>query len=198
MEAIQTECAQAAPEDVRSAIAAAYATRADELRAYVVRQFGGNVVAEDVVHEAFERLAREAMAARMPAQVRPWLYQVAHNLAVSELRRRDRRDVQIASIDRAPRRAAPSAETEWVESELSWELREALGSLPPAGRVSIILASDGYSGREIADAVGRTELATRALLCRTRRSLRRALATIDLGGKRAAATWDLTGSAATS
>ena len=38
------------------------------------------------------------------------------------------------------------------------------------------MAADGYSGREIAGAVGRSELATRALLCRTRQVLREALA----------------------
>ena len=65
----------------------AYAEYAPEIRAYVTARFGGRVAAEDVTQEAFARLVREASAGRMPRLVRPWLYRVAHNLAVSELRR---------------------------------------------------------------------------------------------------------------
>ncbi len=171
---------------VRDPVGDAYRERADELRAYVALRFGGHVAAEDVVHDCFVRLAREAMAGRLPVQVRPWLYQVAHNIAVSELRRPDRRQPEVEAADHAQRGSMPSAETEWEDAELSWELREALGSLPLAGRTTILMASGGYNGREIARAVGRSELATRALLCRTRRTLRQALAALDPAAPRAA------------
>jgi DNA-directed RNA polymerase specialized sigma24 family protein len=77
-----------------------------------------------------------------------------------------------AEDERPPTAWTPSADAEFEAWSLGPEIRQALGALPRAGRTSILMAADGYSGREIATAVGRSELATRALLCRTRRTLR--------------------------
>jgi RNA polymerase sigma-70 factor (ECF subfamily) len=156
-------------------IAEAYEAHAGELAAYVARSFGGRVIPEDVVHEAFARLVRDAAAGRAPVLVRPWLYRVAHNLAVDELRRPIRLET---GVDDDPARdgRSPSVEDEYETWSLSPELRRALGSLSRARRTSILMAAEGYTGREIAGAVGRSELATRALLCRTRRMLRETLA----------------------
>lgn len=161
-----------APQADESAwIAEAYEADAGQLTAYVARNFGGRVVPEDVVHEAFARLVRDVTAGRAPLLVRPWLYRVAHNLAVDELRRPIRFETR---VDDDPTREAgsPSAEDEYETWSLSLELRRALGSLSRARRTSILMAADGYTGREIASAIGRSEPATRALLCRTRRVLR--------------------------
>lgn len=166
-------------------IAAAYAAHAPELHAYVLARFGGHVTAEDVVQEAFARLVREVAAGRAPDAVRPWLYRVAHNLAVSELRRPIRFE---ASVDDEPV-AEPSSRSAEAELE-AWSvdpaLRAALGALSPAARLSVLLAADGYTSREIAAAVGRTELASRALLCRSRRALRALLAGTELAAAGAA------------
>ena len=162
-------------------VAQAYVAYASELGGYVTRRFGGNVVAEDVVHEAFARLIRDIAAGREPDCVRPWLYRVAHNLAVDELRRPVRFEPE-PDDERAPAAWSPSAEVEFETWSLGPELRKALGSLSHARRTSILMAADGYSGREIAGAVGRSELATRALLCRTRRMLRGVLAGAGAAG----------------
>ena len=42
-------------------------------------------------------------------------------------------------------------------------------------RVALLLAAHGFSGREVADALGRSELATRSLICRARLRLRERL-----------------------
>ncbi len=167
--------------DASAWIAEVYEAHAPELTAYVARSFGGHVVPEDVVHEAFARLVRDVSAGRAPLLVRPWLYRVAHNLAVDELRRPIRFEAGVEE-DRASVAESPSAEEEYETWSLSPELRRALGSLARAHRTSILMAAYGYTGREIAGAVGRSELATRALLCRTRRMLREALAA---GGREA-------------
>lgn len=39
-------------------------------------------------------------------------------------------------------------------------------------RTALLLAAHGFSGREVAEALGRTELATRSLICRARLRLR--------------------------
>lgn len=163
------------PRDDGSAwIAQVYAAHASELASYVARNFGGHVAPEDVVHEAFARLVRETAAGRRPKYARGWLYRVVRNLAVDELRRPIR---FVTGDDDQPggEECCGSAEAEFENRWFSPELRQALGALSGAGRTSILMAAGGYSGREIACAVGRSELATRALLCRTRGVLRVAL-----------------------
>ncbi len=164
--------------DQGASVTGAYEAYAGELQRYVARTFGGRVVPEDVVHEAFARLIRESSAGREPTLVRAWLYRVVHNLAVSELRRPIRWEPGVES-ERALGGSARSAEAEQEALTLSPEVQGALSTLSRAGRTSILMAADGYSGREIAAAVGRSELATRALLCRTRHILRAMLASGD-------------------
>ena len=47
-----------------------------------------------------------------------------------------------------------------------------LADLDPGARAALLLASEGFSGAEIATAIGRSEAATRTLLCRTRLRVR--------------------------
>lgn len=49
----------------------------------------------------------------------------------------------------------------------------------PDARTGLILAAQGYSGREIAEVLGRSEAATRTLMCRARRDIRRELTNQD-------------------
>ena len=69
-----------------------------------------------------------------------------------------------------------SPESLFLSIESDSVVRTALASADPDGRVGILLAARGYSGREIARVIGRSEAATRTLLCRTRGSIRRELA----------------------
>ena len=167
---------QAGWPDPGMLVTTAYGAYAAELRCYAAKAFGGQVVAEDVVHEAFVRLIRETSAGREPMLVRAWLYRVVHNFAVSELRHRPALREPAVETGRALGGSARSAEAEHETSSLSPELQKALDTLSRAGRTSIVMAADGYSGREIAAAIGRSELATRVLLCRTRHILRSMLA----------------------
>jgi RNA polymerase sigma-70 factor, ECF subfamily len=142
-----------------------------ELLAYVARSFGGGVDPEDVVQEAFVRLITETAAGRMPTQVRPWLYRVAHNIAVSELRRPT---AVTRSLDEPPEPepSTCSAEEEWEAATVDLDLRTSIRALAPAARRALLMAAEGYTGHEIARAVGRSDLAARALLWRSRRRLR--------------------------
>jgi RNA polymerase sigma-70 factor (ECF subfamily) len=177
MAAVEAPGAMAAPAGPGTSVAEAYAAYARELQTYVVTRFGSRMVPEDVVHEAFARLVRETAAGREPVFVRAWLYRVAHNLVVSELRRPLAIEPAAEHDERSPSGCARSAEAEHEARSLSPEIREALDALSSDARTAILMSADGYSGREIAAAVGRSELATRALLCRARRLLRAILAT---------------------
>ena len=102
-----------------------------------------------------------------------WMARVAHNLVVSQARRRQ-------TADRKADRLAPETETRSTEDTLiarerDAEVYRALAAARSDDREAIVLAASGYRTREIADRIGRTELATRALLCRARGRVRRSL-----------------------
>jgi DNA-directed RNA polymerase specialized sigma24 family protein len=73
------------------------------------------------------------------------------------------------------RRVAESPEASYVRSEIRDDLLGALQRLRPDARTAVVMAARGISGREIADTIGRSEAATRTLLCRARIRLREEL-----------------------
>ncbi len=72
-----------------------------------------------------------------------------------------------------------SPETWLLSSERSRAVNVALRACGADGRTGLILAAQGYSGRDIAAILGRSEGATRTLICRTRQHVRRELNTMD-------------------
>ena len=62
-----------------------------------------------------------------------------------------------------------------IAGETRAELNAALAALPRDARAALALAAEGFSGAEIAACIGRTELATRTLICRARLRLRTTL-----------------------
>jgi RNA polymerase sigma factor (sigma-70 family) len=130
-------------------------------------------VAEDIVAEAFLRLIREARAERAPSDVRGWLFRVAANLVISRGRRRA---VATRFLHRLVRRdTAEPADAPALRAERGSELLAALDSLPIDHRTALLLAAAGYSGREIAATIRRSESAVRTLLSRSRLRLRERL-----------------------
>ena len=126
--------------------------------------------AEDVLQDTFLRLVREARAGRMPDEVRPWLYRTAANAAID----RGRRSATLVRLlprllDRAD---PPRPESEFLRSERDSELHAALAHLAPDRRAALLLAARGFSGHEVAGLLGRSEGATRTMLCRARLELR--------------------------
>ena len=159
------------PGDV---VAAAYEAFQREIHSFAVHATRDPEAAADVTHEAFLKLFREAGAGRTPDNIRAWLYRVASNLIFNRARH--------ARVADAFRRAwsggeETQASPEWeaLRAERAAELRGALAELPRDARVGLLLAANGFSGREIAEALGRSELATRSLLCRARGQLRERL-----------------------
>ena len=72
-----------------------------------------------------------------------------------------------------------------IRREQDDEVRTLLAGLGHEVRSSLVLAALGYSGREIATAIGRNEGSTRALMCRGRRRLRAEI--VSLGADSAVA-----------
>jgi RNA polymerase sigma-70 factor (ECF subfamily) len=158
-----------ASTDADAFVTAAFEAHRDEIFTFVARATRDRDEAEDLVQEAFLRLAREVRAGRTPEQLRAWLYRVASNLVTSRFRH-----LTVARnwLERAGRReeeqAAPSPEARSIRREAFGEMERALATIPRDARTALLLAAQGFSGREVAETLGRSELATRALMCRAR------------------------------
>ncbi len=130
-------------------------------------------VAADVTQEAFLRLMKEAEHRGPPDHVKAWLLRVAANLIMSRGRR-----ISVAGrwVQRFGQTTdtVESPETELLRQEQRERVRSMLEVLPPDARICLMMAAEGFSGREIAVAIGRTELATRVLMSRARNRLRAA------------------------
>lgn len=151
-------------------LTASYEAHRVELLAFLLRMTRDREVAEDLLSETFIRLITEARAGRMPEMVRPWLYRVAANAAIS----RGRHGAVFSRLlpRLLDRREPVRPEGEALRLEQESELHSALAELPPDGRAALLLAAQGFGGREIAASIGRSEVATRTLMCRSRVQLR--------------------------
>lgn len=150
----------------------AYERHGAELTRFANQRLRDRDGAEDVVHEAFLRLAEESGDGRFPDQPRAWLYRVVHNVIVSRARHAavERR---YAAADRIETVEADSAAGQTIAAE-EWQLvHRALGHVAPAAQIALRLAATGYSGREIAVHLGKSEPAVRTMLSRARADIRR-------------------------
>ena len=147
-----------------------YEERRGELFAFLVGMIRDADIAEDLLQDTFLRLIREARAGRMPDEVRPWLYRTAANAAID----RSRRGAVLGRLlPRLLSRDEPSRpEIEVLRSERDAELNAALAHLASDRRAALLLAARGFSGHEVAELLGRTDGATRTLMCRARLELR--------------------------
>ena len=154
-------------------LAAIYEARRGEVFGFLLRMTHDADEADDLVQETFIKLVREARAGRMPDDVRPWLYRVAANAAISRRRR-------FATFGRLIPRLVDRGEPERPEGEVvrherDAEVRAALDRLQPEARAALLLAAQGFSGHEIAETLRKTDGATRTLMCRARVQLRELL-----------------------
>ncbi|MGH2380167.1 MAG: RNA polymerase sigma factor [Candidatus Limnocylindria bacterium] len=152
----------------------AYADHAGQLRSHLAASTRDAAAAEDLLHETFVRLLTELAAGRPPRNLRAWLFRVGINLATSRARHHG------VARRRAPelmrRETAPSPEDELIEREAAGALAGRLAGLPRDVRTALLLSAHGYTGAEIARHIGRSELATRSLICRHRSRLRDSVA----------------------
>ena len=77
-----------------------------------------------------------------------------------------------SSASRAEGTDSPPADIEILRREENTALLEGLAQLPADARAALLMAAQGFSGREIAEALGRTEVATRTMMFRAREKLR--------------------------
>jgi RNA polymerase sigma factor (sigma-70 family) len=128
---------------------------AADVHAYAISLLGDSAAAEDVTALAFERLYRSR--GRLDARrgtPRAWLFTIARNAALDELRRRKRRPhVQLEHEPTAETTTTTAEQLERVERRAS--VRDALVALPPREREAVLLKFHGQlSNGELAEALG--------------------------------------------
>jgi RNA polymerase sigma-70 factor (ECF subfamily) len=159
--------------DVTADVLPIYDAHHHELASFIAAIERDPRAAEDVLSETFLRLIEEVRRGRTPDQPRAWLYRVATNLVVDGGRHRT---VVTRVLGRlVDHRTEPPPDDSYLRGELRREVWAALGELSIDARTALLLAAHGFSGREVAEALGRTELATRSLICRARIRLRERL-----------------------
>jgi RNA polymerase sigma factor (sigma-70 family) len=152
---------------------ALYRSSRDDVYAYVATLLRDPAAAEDVTASAFERAyrKRQTFVARRGSP-RAWLFGIARNAALDELRRRKRSaaaDPELSELDAEPvdERAEHSLRRAAV--------RQALAGLPPRERDLVGLKFHaGLTNAEIARVLGTSETNAGTLLHRTIQKLREA------------------------
>jgi RNA polymerase sigma-70 factor (ECF subfamily) len=153
--------------------AALYERTFPRVYAYVASLLRDRAAAEDVTAQAFERAYRKRAGYRPRRGSREsWLFGIARNAALDELRRRKRH----ARMEAEPADAEAPGADDHVELSLRREaVRAALGTLDGRERDLIALKfSGGLSNAEIAAVLGLSETAASTRLHRALTKLRKA------------------------
>jgi RNA polymerase sigma-70 factor (ECF subfamily) len=155
------------------------------------RYVGDPGAAEDLAQEVFFRVYKARATYRPEAKFTTWLYRIAANLCLNELRDREKyRPLPMSSATRddgeeagdghsAPLDAGvadpPSGAIE--REELRRTVNEAVKALPPQQRMAVLLLRwHGCSYQEIAEAMDTTVKAVKSLLSRAKENLKGRLA----------------------
>src|SRR5918992_968704 len=152
---------------------ALYRDARDDVYAYVVTLMRGRSAAEDVTAQAFERAFRKARSYD-PGKGGPraWLFGIARNAALDELRRGKR----IATLVAEPVDAAATPDEEAERALERAAVREALSGLPPRDREVIALKFlAGLDNAELAAVLGTSVSNAGTQLHRAMTKLRRAV-----------------------
>ena len=153
---------------------ALYRSTRDDLYAYVATLLRDPAAAEDVTALAFERAYRRRRTFdRRRGEERAWLFGIARNAALDELRRR-RRTARLATDPQDP--AAQEQPDDGAEVALRrTAVRAALAGLPARERELIALKFHaGLSNAEVAAVLGVSESNAGTLLYRAMEKLRKA------------------------
>ncbi len=151
---------------------------AGPLLRYIERMLRDAASAEELVQETFLRVYRARDRYEPEARFSTWLYRIATNLALNELRRPRHRHVH-KSADGDPESGPLPLESGGARVDdvvharrVSHEVEEQLGALPDRQRIALWLtAVEGFSYAEVARSLDTSEKSVKALVHRARSAL---------------------------
>jgi RNA polymerase sigma-70 factor, ECF subfamily len=139
--------------------------------------------AEDVAQEVFVKVYKARMKYEPKAKFSTWLYRIAVNHCLNEIRSRRSQPAVAAPIDdlmEEPAGADPDARMK--RDELQAAVKAALGALPENQRMAVLLARyQDLSYEEIAETMGLSLEAVKSVLFRAKENLKISLARFAQG-----------------
>jgi RNA polymerase sigma-70 factor (ECF subfamily) len=151
------------------------------------RMLGDPTEAEDQAQNVFIQVFKAAKTYEVSAKFSTWLFTIARNLCLNELRRRSRHPAESLDATQSdngeelPARQFEDTRQQSVpeallQSELIRKIEEALADLPENQRMAIILYREkDMSYEEIAEIMGTSLSATKSLIHRGRETLKQRL-----------------------
>jgi RNA polymerase sigma-70 factor, ECF subfamily len=139
--------------------------------------------AEDLAQNVFVQVFKSAHRYRVSAKFTTWLYTIARNLCLNELRRRSRHPTDPLELPHPDQEDQPlrqfqdhktfSAPDLLLRDELVSKVEEALAGLPEHQRTALLLCrEEELSYEEIAEVLGCSLSATKSLIHRGRETLK--------------------------
>jgi RNA polymerase sigma-70 factor (ECF subfamily) len=158
----------------RSALEQVYEQYSSDVFRYAYRQLNDSQLAEDCVADTFHRLLMAMHAGTSFDNVRAYLYRIAHNWITDQYRRNP---MQTTSLEEELHSDPEGNPSNLVSQKMDRQrLRQALLRLSAEQRQVIELRFvENWSHQEIAEALGKSVDATRALQYRGLESLRQIL-----------------------
>jgi RNA polymerase sigma-70 factor, ECF subfamily len=175
---------------VREGDRSAFETLVDKYKQPVVnlvaRTINDPTEAEDIAQHVFVQVFKAAHRYEVTAKFSTWLFTIARNLSLNEIRRRSRHpasslDETFADDDEHPIRQAPDIRTSGptetlLQGELEAKVEEAIAELPEKQRTALLMCRhEEFSYEEIARVVGCSLSATKSLIHRARETLKQRL-----------------------
>src|ERR1051325_2181872 len=152
----------------------------------VYRMLGDATEAEDVAQVVFVQVFKSAHRYQVASKFSTWLFTIARNLSLNEIRRRSRHPVESMDSPHPRSEERPlhqfedrktfSPPQDLLHAELAQKIEQALAGLPENQRTAILLCrQDELSYEEIAAVLGCSLAATKSLIHRGRETLKEKL-----------------------
>ena len=153
---------------------------------FVYRSLRDETEAEDLAQNVFLQVYKSRSRYRRTAKFSTWLFTIARNLCLNELRRRYRHPAESIEETQAENEDQPQRQYEdkkvtlptdsLLHGELAKKIEEALAELPENQRTAILLCrQDELSYEEIAKVLDCSLSATKSLIHRGRETLKEKL-----------------------
>jgi RNA polymerase sigma-70 factor (ECF subfamily) len=155
----------------------------DSLVNYLTHLVRSRDRAEEIAQDAFVRLYRNASSYKQQERLGPYLFRIATNLVVSEVRREKRWSLLLPRLTASTRSSEPSPDNHLLTTEIQRQVSAALEKLPLNYRAPLVLFEmEEWSYEEIAKALDIACGTVKSRISRARDMLRRDLAPWWTGG----------------
>ncbi|HYH06636.1 MAG TPA: sigma-70 family RNA polymerase sigma factor [Thermoanaerobaculia bacterium] len=155
----------------------------DSLVNYLTHLVRSRDRAEEIAQDAFVRLYRNADKYREQERLGPYLFRIATNLVVTEVRREKRWTLLLPRLHASTHQNEPAPDTSLLTNEIQRQVHAALEKLPLKYRAPLVLFEiEEWSYDEIAKAMEVAVGTVKSRISRARELLRRHLAPWWIGG----------------